>query len=490
MKVILGNRILAVILVVAIGLSLTACVGATGSSGGSTTAPSAAEPAAPSNDSVESSVEDASAPSSVETVARTVVTVVGDQASNKPADGTLRIGVLSYLSDSKATMRKYFQIGWETAAKMAFEKGMLEGYDTVEFVVFDPGTDGAMVKQRLTECVDMGCVGLLHSCGDGLTASSAQWAEANKFPVVSGPNSNTAITLYNYSDYYWTGGTKMAWTVGKLIAQNAIEDGKKNAAYVGADGAACQDAINFMLWEGQKLDPDFNLIADYRVNDNDFTGVVSAVMGQQPDMILEQGGGATLVSFMQTAQQYDLFSTIDVYNDFPADSATGAPMVAAGTFPFGKLHGVVQLAYWDDEYMVGDMARFMELTTGHELAKGMDYFAPVSCVSCYYTISSLLFAMDDMVKNGIDLYDKAALNEALGKVRWEDSLGEHFYRDFDHQLTNMIWYGTSDTANEENGSPICSNVKRYSWEEAMPSKADYRAYCESIGFDHQGRFDD
>ena len=373
----------------------------------------------------------------------TITTIVGDNASKKPAENTIRIGVLSYLSDAKAQTKDYMQIGWESAVRLCQEKGMFPGMN-FEFVMFDPGNDGAMDQQRLTELKELGSVAMLHACGDGLTPTSAQWAGVNKYPVLGSPNASTVNTIHNFSNYYWNGGTKMAWSVGKLIAMAAIENGVKTAVYVGKDGSACDDAMNFMVIEGKKLDPEFELIGNYRVNDNDFTSVVSAVMTQMPDMVLEQGAGSTFVSFMQSAQQFGLCDVIDVYDDFAADSATGGPMVEAGTFPFGHIHGVVQLAYWDKEYMVGDMARFLELAYSNPLVSEMKYFVPITSMSCFYTISSLLYALNDCIEAGLDYNDPEVLNTAISNVHWEDSLGEHYYRDFDHQLTNMLWFGTAD----------------------------------------------
>ena len=418
-----------------------------------------------------------------------VWTTFGDQASKNPDSDVIRIGVLSYLTDAKATQRQYSQIGWESAAKIHMENGDLEG-KKVEFVVFDPGNDGALDQQRLTELHDMGCVGLIHACGDGLTPASAQWAGDNKIPVIATPNASTVNTIQNYSPYFWNAGTKMAWSVGKLCAMDAVSRGYKTVAYVGKDGSACQDAITFIQFEGKKLDPDFTMIADYRVNDNDFTAVISAVMGLNPDFILEQGAGTTFVSFMQAAQQFDLPSVIPIYDDFAADSATGGPMVAAGTFPWGNIHGCVQFAYWLDEYKTGDLGKYIEMAYDSELASKMEFFSPVSGFSPYYASYSLLQAINDCIKAGTDYSDPEVLNTAISTTRWEDAMGEHFYRDFDNQLTNTLFFGTADTLNEKDQTPICSDIRAYSWQECMPSKADYKAYCEQIGFDHKGRFDD
>lgn len=423
------------------------------------------------------------------TTTGTVTTIVGEQATKQPAENTIRIGVLSYLSDAKAETAHYFQIGWEAGAKLLQEKGMLNGYD-VEFVVYDPGNDGAMLQQRFSELVDMGCVALLHSCGDALTPTSSQWSAVNKVPVISSPNANTKVTIENFSDYFWNCGTKGAWSVGKLCAIDAVSRGYTSFSYVGKDGAACQDAITFLQWEGQKLNPDFHIVDDYRVSDGDFTAVVSAVMSSHPDMVLEQGAGATFVSFMQAAQQFDLPAEIPVYDDFAADSSTGGPMVKSGTFPWGQIHGVVQLAYWLPEYVTGDIERYTELANASEYAQSIEYFAPVQGLSTFYSTSTLLRAVAACMESGADYNDHEVLNKAISEVNWEDSMGEHFFRDFDHCLTNTLFFGTADTLNEETGTPICSDIKAYTWEEQMPSKADYREYCESIGFDHQGRFDD
>ena len=102
------------------------------------------------------------------------------------------------------------------------------------------------------------------------------------------------------------------------------------------------------------------------------------------------------------------------------------------------------------------------------------------------TVAGIMNGSDSLTA-GTDYTDPEVLNQALANLKWEDSMGEHFFREYDHCLTNTLFFGTADTLNEETQTPICSDIKAYTWEEAMPSKADYREYCESIGFDHQGR---
>ena len=253
----------------------------------------------------------------------------GQAKAEAGSEDEMVIGIICNMSSTHAATNGWLIAAWDAAVKRINENGGLDG-KMIRCQLYDPESDASTVKQRLTDIKNSGAVCAIYTSGDALAPSAAEWASQNKFPVFLISNTSTQITLGNYSDYAFNMG-KNAWGFAKILALHCVgTEGMKNFCFVGTDGAATIDAEKFLIYEGQKINPDFEMLASFRINFNDteFSNIISSVAGMKPDMVLQQGGGPNFVSFCQQASMFDLFSSCGVYNDLVTDSSTNQPLIA------------------------------------------------------------------------------------------------------------------------------------------------------------------
>lgn len=409
-----------------------------------------------------------------------------NQGEAKPEfDGTVNIGVICSLSSTHAATNGWLMASLEATANVINGKGGLDGKQLV-FSLYDPESDAGTVKQRLTDIKNSGCIAAIYAAGDPYSPAAAQWALENEFPVFIGCNISTEITLGNYSDYAFGMG-KNAWGLGKILALYCVgEQGYKNFCFVGTDGAATIDAENFLLYEGQKINPEFEMLASYRINFNDteFSNIISAVASLKPEMVLQQGGGPNFVSFCQQASLFDLFSSCDVYNDLVTDASTNQPLIEGDEFPYGNTHGVFSMPFWDEALMVGDFGEYVTAYNASSIASENGYYPGDATTTQYLIMRCIELAVNDCVTQGKDYTDPKVFAEAISNVSWEDSLGEHHFRKgIDNQLTTDIYYGTSASNENYQGVAICEEYVTFSGDEYLPTAEEMKAWGETHGFD-------
>ena len=398
---------------------------------------------------------------------------------------TIKIGVLSYMSSARSATLGFFQIGWEAAAKEINDAGGIDGKE-IEFLLYDPQNDASQVSQKLTEAKNDGCVAVVFTTGDDLAPTAAEWADENKFPVMMEPNTSTEITLKHFSKYAFNCGPN-AWAFAKLLAKSGVgEEGKKNFVFCGTDGAATIDAENLLVLEGQKLDPDFECVSSYRVStdDSEFSNIISSIAASAPDMVLQQGGGPTFVSFAQQGLMFGLFDVSDVYNDFVVDTSTNSPLAEAGQYPYGHTKGMFLLNFWDESQMDENIKLFCDNYMANEIASSSGYVAPSdSGLSCYRCVKAAALGIQACVDAGTDYTDPEVLADAIAQVSWEDSTGVHEFRALDNQLTFNYYYGVSSEEGSDayGGNPTATDIITYSAEDLLPTEEEMKAYAETIG---------
>lgn len=457
------KKVLALLLAAAMMCSLMAC-------GGSTSDTTDATDAAETTDTADTS--------------DTAETAETTEMSSADED-TIKIGVLCYMSSTRSATMSFFQIGWEAAAEEINAAGGIDG-KKIEFLLYDPQNDAAQVSQRLTEARNDGCVAVLFTTGDDLAPTAAEWAEENHFPVILQTNTSTEVTLRSYSDYIFNVGPN-AWAFAKMLALQAVgEEGKENFVFCGTDGAATIDAENLLLLEGQKINPDFNCLASYRVSsdDSEFSNIISQIASTAPDMVLQQGGGPTFVSFAQQGLMFGLFDVTDVYNDFVVDTSTNSSLAETGEYPYGSTKGMFLLNFWDESQLDETMQNFVDLYMANELTQENGYVAPADAgLSCYRGIKAIALGIQSCVDAGTDYTDSEVLTAAIEGISWEDSTGEHSFRDIDHQLTFDYYYGVSTEEGSEayNGNPIATDIVTYTSDELLPTEEEMKEYAESLG---------
>ena len=400
-------------------------------------------------------------------------------------NGTVNIGVVTYLSNNLAATNGWLVAALEASASVINGKGGLDGKQLV-YSLYDPESDAGTVKQRLTDIKNSGCIAALFCAGDSLAPAAAQWAEENKFPVFINSNISTEVTLGNFSKYAFNMG-KNAWGLAKILALYAVgEEGCKNFCFVGTDGAGTIDAENFLIYEGQKIDPEFKMLASYRVNWNDieYSNIISAVSSLKPEMVLQQGGGPNFVSFCQQASIFDLFSSCDVYNDLVTSASTNQPLIEGDEFPYGHTHGVFSYPFWDSSVITGELKEFNDAFYATETAKSQGYYCDDDFPICYFVIKCIQLAIDSCVEKGLDYMNSDVFSTEIGNVHFTDSLGEHYFRtDIDNQFAANLFYGTSYEDPDFPGVAICKEYVTYASEEYLPTAEEMKAWGSTHGFD-------
>lgn len=409
----------------------------------------------------------------------------GQAKAEAGSEEEMVIGIICNMSSTHAATNGWLIAAWDAAVKRINENGGLDG-KMIRCQLYDPESDASTVKQRLTDIKNSGAVCAIYTSGDALAPSAAEWASQNKFPVFLISNTSTQITLGNYSDYAFNMG-KNAWGFAKILALHCVgTEGMKNFCFVGTDGAATIDAEKFLIYEGQKINPDFEMLASFRINFNDteFSNIISSVAGMKPDMVLQQGGGPNFVSFCQQASMFDLFSSCGVYNDLVTDSSTNQPLIAGEEFPYGQTHGVFTMPFWDETMMDEELIQFCKDYRETDVAKENGYFPSDNGLAIYNIFNVLKQAVESCASAGTDYRDSQVLTEAISAVKYSDCNGDHYFRTgVDNQFVTNLYYGTSKFDENYPEVVVCENIETFSGDEYLPSADEMKAWAQTQGYD-------
>lgn len=396
----------------------------------------------------------------------------------------IKIGGTDYLTGALAAYLIWSRVGGYLAVEEINANGGIRGH-RLELVKADiGGADTATAMLRMTELKEQGCVAITTTT----TTNPAQWAAEEKIPTFVMNNYSTQLTIANYNDYLFFGGLN-AWGIVKILALAAVgEEGHESFAYIGVDTDDTVDAENCFLLEGQKINPNFKKVASYRMdyNDDKYSTIVSTVMSQpeQPDMILQQGGGANFLGFVQQGNMYNMYDRYHAYSDLVVDASAVTALVQSGEYPYGNIHGTCFLRTWDtaNAEVAAWVQAYKDLS--REMNDGIELVPSGAALCQYLNIKTIAKALEHCIDNGLDYNDGDVLCDALTQVSWEDCFGEHLFRDFDHVLTFDGWYVTSTDGGEEfdhfpigNADDIC-----YGWEEWLPSLEDMKTYAAQMGY--------
>lgn len=458
------KRILALALALLLAFSLVAC-------NGTTTASPAASSAAPASSAASASKAPASsAPASA--AASTAPSSAAPAASaSAAAGGTVKIGILTDRSSAAAATVKWGETGALLAQKEINDAGGING-KKVEFVWRDTASDSANVAQKATELKAEGVVAILGPKSDGEAPTGAQWAETNKFPMVTPCTYNTRVTIENATKYMFACGFD-AWAIANMNADYAKSKGFKSAYFIGNDGGASGDSRDFFY---KKLGADFKNLGSSQVSSNatEFSNIISSVVGKNPDVIIGAVAGPNFVSLVNQGSQFGLWDKHDYLGWYTCDSTNTSSLAAAGNYPYGKVHGVDLWPFWMDnipgnEKMVKD---YMELGGKDVLPSDMGF--------CWYVgikaIDAALKATKDWSPEGV--------TNSLCTVKFDTIYGKGLsFRDFDHILNNAYYYVTAvkDTTGKWK-IPIGEVVKVYMAADILNTKEEAIAYAKEKGY--------
>ena len=413
-------------------------------------------------------------------------------APDKPAETTteapnndpIKIGSTDYITGVLAAYMVWSRVGTALAFKHINDAGGVCGHPLEQVKVDIGGADVATMMQRMTELKEAGCVAITTTT----TTNPAQWAADEKIPTFVTNNVSTQVTIANYNPYlYFTGFS--AWGISKIIANAAVgEQGLKSFAYIGVDTDDTRDAEKALLVEGQKLNPDFKCVGSYRMDysDDKYATIVSTVMSQadQPEMILQQGGGANFLGFVQQANMYNMYDRYDAYSDLVTDASATSALIATGEYPYGHIHGSCFIRYWDTENK--ELAKWVAdyKALSKEMNDGVELVPSGAALSSYLGIMTIAKAIEYCIKNNLDYKKPEDLEKALTTNKWSDFAGEHFYRDFDHHLTFDGWYVTSADGGDALGHAAIGTDKDicYHWDQWLPTLEDMKNIAVEMGY--------
>lgn len=409
---------------------------------------------------------DTTAPSSSTTDASTPAT--SDSDTPAPSGDTVKIGVLTDRSSAAAATSGWAEAGAEIAKDQINAAGGING-KMVELVYRDTASDSANVAQKATELKDEGVVAILGPKSDGEAPTGAQWAETNKFPMVTPCTMNTRVTIENASRYMFSCGFN-AWAIANMNAAYAQQQGYTSAYFIGNDGGASGDSRDFFY---KKLGADYQNLGSSQVSSNatEFSNIISSVVGKQPDVIIGAVAGPNFVSLVNQGQQFGLWDQCDYLGWYTVDSTNTSSLAQAGNYPYGKVHGVALWPFWMSEIEGND-----ELVTAYSEIGGIQ---PSDMGYTWYigimAICEALKTTDDWSPEGV--------TSALETVRFDTLYGKDIgFRDFDHVMNHAYYYVTAiEDASGKWDIPIGEVHKVYMAEEVLPTKEEMQAYAEEIG---------
>lgn len=409
------------------------------------------------------------------TTAGTADKASGTEGTGEEASGdVVKIGVLTDRSSAAAATVVWAEAGAELAMKEFNEAGGING-KKIQLVYRDTGSDSANVAQKATELVGEGVVAILGPKSDGEAPTGAQWAETNKFPMVTPCTMNTRVTIENASRYMFSCGFN-AWAIANMNAKYAADKGYTSAYFIGNDGGASGDSRDFFY---EALGDGFANMGSSQVASSatEFSNIISSVVGKDPDVIIGAVAGPNFVSLINQGQQFGLWDQCDYLGWYTCDSTNTTSLAEAGNYPYGKVHGVDLWPFWLSDIEGNDELVETYGALGKELYN-QDIYPSDMGYSWYIGIKAIgeaLKATDDWSPEGV--------TDALETVRFDTIYGENIgFRDFDHVMNHAYYYVTAveDTTGKWS-IPVGDVYAVYMAEEVLPGKEEMKAYADENG---------
>lgn len=395
-------------------------------------------------------------------------------AGNASSGDTVKIGILTDRSSAAAATVVWAEAGAELAVQEINEAGGINGKQ-VELVYRDTGSDSANVAQKSTELVGEGVVAILGPKSDGEAPTGAQWAETNKFPMVTPCTMNTRVTIENASRYMFSCGFN-AWAIANMNAKYAEEQGYQSAYFIGNDGGASGDSRDFFY---EYLGDGYENMGSSQVASSatEFSNIISSIVGKDPDVIIGAVAGPNFVSLINQGQQFGLWDMCDYLGWYTCDSTNTTSLAEAGNYPYGKVHGVDLWPFWLSDIEGNDKLVENYGALGQKLYK-QDILPSDMGYTWYIGITAICEALkttDDWSPEGV--------TTALENVKFDTIYGEGIgFRDFDHVMNHAYYYVTAveDTTGKWS-IPVGDVYKVYMAEEVLPTKEQMQDYASKNG---------
>ena len=396
----------------------------------------------------------------------------GSSQSESASEDTVKIGVLTDRSSPAAATGTWAEAGAELAVLELNKAGGING-KMIELVYRDTASDSSNVAQKSTELVSEGVLAILGPKSDGEAPTGAQWADTNKFPMVTPCTMNNRVTIENASKYMFSCGFN-AWAIANMNAMYAKKMGYESAYFIGNDGGASGDSRDFFY---RYLGPGFKNMGSSQVASTatEFSTIISSIVGKDPDVIIGAVAGPNFVSLINQGQQFGLWDQCDYLGWYTCDSTNTSALAKAGNYPYGKVHGVGLWPFWLDvegsEELVANYSELGETMFKQEiLPSDMGY-------TWYIGIKAIAEAL----KNTED-WSPEGVTESLESVEFDTIYGKGLgFRDFDHVMNHAYYYVTAvEDKTGEWPIPVGDVVEVYMAKDILPTKEEMQAYAEEV----------
>ena len=385
----------------------------------------------------------------------------------------IKIGVLTDRSSAAAATVKWAEAGAELAQKEINDAGGING-KKVELVYRDTASDSANVAQKSTELKSEGVIAILGPKSDGEAPAGAQWAESNKFPMVTPCTMSTRVTIENASHYMFSCGFS-AWAIARMNAKAAQKIGAKSAFFIGTDGGASGDSRDFFYKDCAKFQPDFKNLGSNQVSasSTEFSNIISSVVNKKPSMLIGAVAGPNFVSLVNQGNQFGLFKNCDYYGWYTTDTSNTLSLSQSNAYPYGHVHGVIIWPFWKD-----DIKGNAELVKSYMSMR--DGIMPSDMGFTWYMGIKAIAEAAKTITN----YSPENMTSALAKVKFSTIYGTDIgFRDFDHVMTNTYYYVTANKDTTGKWSvPIGTDIIVYKGEDVLPTKDEMMSYAKEHNY--------
>jgi branched-chain amino acid transport system substrate-binding protein len=374
------------------------------------------------------------------------------------AEEPIKIGGLFVMSGGFASVLNYQLPAVQMVIDDVNKAGGIGGRQ-LQLITKDDQGDPSIVPQKLNELKAEGVSIILGPFLDTCGPAAAQWARANRFPIIMTCSMSTKVSIDNFTKYSFTSGPA-AWAMAKVMARAAADEGVNSAYYIGPEGGVPTDLHTFFWYEIKKLKPSVVDLGASRTSqaETDLSGIISAALAKRPDLIVETHAGPTWVAFAQQAQRFNLFNRTKVMGLYI--------LGPDNTEPFGKSYPKgVQAVLWSPFYSSDPkMAAF----TKAYFAKTKLYPADIT-MTWELAILAAVAALREASSLSPD-----AIVKAIETTKFDSPIGEVYFREFDHQAIFPLYFGTS-TYSKDWPIAIATNLIKYG-ADIFPSEAEMNAY--------------
>jgi branched-chain amino acid transport system substrate-binding protein len=375
------------------------------------------------------------------------------------SQGPIKIGFIDVESGVYAGSLQFYKPAAELAVANINAAGGLLGRQ-VQLVTRDYQGDPSLMRQVADQLKAAGCVAIVGALLDPGTIALQQWAGDAKLPVNACASEMTLrTTSYNkYSIYSQPSTFAMANVLVKSIA--AQTDVKSVYSLSGDMGFVHE--LYDGLWSPTSgvstTRPDITNagVTWCDIMQMDFSNNISAILAKNPSIIFNGLGGPPYTSFIQQAQQFNLFNKTKItgYYTLGPDTTTGFK-----DFPQG-IQGLTWCPFNLNEKPMQDFTQ--------AYYKAANVY-PADITMQFYLGYLAVFAA--IQKAGSTDPDK--IMSALDNLTFNSPLGSITVDAYSHQLHVPIWAGASGNDPKYN-VPVYNNLVKYS-EGIYPTEAQITA---------------